>query len=138
MVFKDETLYSFQEYSLFLLRLVIVAIFLYHGYPKATQWSMAIEKFEAMGFPGILGPVVGIAEVVAGGLLLIGLFSRWSSIVLIAIIAVATVGVQIPGAIEGGKLLTAGLERDLLIFVGLAVLISFGSGALTLEGSQSA
>lgn len=43
---------SLQEFSLLLLRLVIVAIFLYHGFPKAVNWGMASEKFVGFGLPG--------------------------------------------------------------------------------------
>ncbi len=120
-------------YSLLVLRLIIVASFLYHGLPKAINWSLAAEKFENMGFYGALGPVVGIAEVLAGLLLLIGLWSRRSAAVLAIVILVAILGVQIPGAVEAGKLFTSGLERDLLLFGGLLVLMGSGAGSLAVS-----
>jgi len=119
--------------SLLLLRLIIAAVFLYHGWPKATQWSMAMDKFVGMGFPGFLGPIVGIAEVVGAVLILLGIWHAWANYAMALIIVVAIAGVQIPGAIEAGKLLTAGLERDLLILAGTLVLALHGPGICALH-----
>lgn len=44
---------------LLLRRLPLAFIFLYHGWPKAMQPEMAMSKFEKIGFPGFLGPIVG-------------------------------------------------------------------------------
>ena len=52
---------------------------------------------------------------------------------LFIIIFVAIVGVQLPGAQKAGKLLTSGLERDLLMLVGHMVLMSIGPGAISLQ-----
>lgn len=122
---KDKEL---KQWSLLGLRLVIVAIFLYHGLPKATQWGMAMEKFAGMGFPGFLGPIIGILEVIAALLVLIGIWNAYANYLLAAIIVVAIVGVQIPGAVEAGVLLPAGLERDLMILAGNFVLAFHGPG----------
>lgn len=119
---------EWKSWSLLGLRLVIVAIFLYHGWPKATQWSMAFDKFVGMGFPGFLGPIIGILEVVGAILIIIGIWHAWANYMLAAIIVVAIVGVQIPGAVKAGKLLTAGLERDLLILAGNFILALHGPG----------
>jgi putative oxidoreductase len=99
------------------LRLAIASIYLYHGLPKALDWAMAADKFAAMGFPGFLGPIVGITEVVAALMLMSGLAYRWANAALGGIIAVAIVGVQLPASIEAGKLI-AGLERDALMLMG--------------------
>lgn len=129
-VFENGTI---KGVSLLLTRLLIAAIFLYHGYPKATDWSLATDKFVSMGFPGFLGPVVGIAEIVTGIMLILGSYSRWASLSLVVIIIGAIAGVQIPGAVKEGTLLTAGLERDLLILVSLSVLLGYGPGSLSLN-----
>ena len=119
---------EYKSWSLLGLRMVIAVIFLYHGWPKATQWGMAMEKFVGMGFPGFLGPIVGIAEVIGAVLIIVGIWHAWANYALAGIIIVAIVGVQIPGAIKAGKLLTAGLERDLLILAGNFVLALHGPG----------
>ncbi len=124
---------SCADWGPLVMRIVIAAIFLYHGIPKAFQWGMAFDKFVSMGFPGFLGPIVGIAEVVGAVLILIGFWHKWANYGLALIIVVAILGVQIPGAVKAGKLLPAGLERDLLIVAGNLWLAWTGPGKCALE-----
>ena len=63
---------KFSTYALLAMRILLVLIFLYHGVPKAIFWSAATEKFIGFGLPGFLGPITGIAEVIASVLLLFG------------------------------------------------------------------
>jgi|GEM_PF-1514219 len=119
---KSQT--NFQNYALWILRLSLVAIFLYHGLPKAIFWDMATAKFVGFGLPGFLGPITGITEVIASVALLFGRFWKASNWVLLFIIAGAIVTVQLPGFIENAKKV-AGLERDILILVGHLTLLAF-------------
>ena len=128
--------HQFLNVSLLLLRLVMVFIFLYHGFPKAIDWPMATAKFIGFGLPGFLGPITGIVEVVASVFILLGLYHRWSNLVLLFIIAGAIATVQIPGSLSAATV-SAGLERDLLILVGTLVLAAAGPGALSLKQSKS-
>ncbi|MFQ5621472.1 MAG: hypothetical protein ACE5FT_06535 [Candidatus Nanoarchaeia archaeon] len=75
-----------------------------------------------MGFPGFLGPVISVLELVAALLVLVGSWFTYANYMLAAIIAVAIIGVQIP------KGVTAGLERDLLLVASNLALAAFGSG----------
>lgn len=124
---------ALRDPGLLSLRLGLAVIFLYHGIPKATQWSMAMDKFASMGFPGFLGPIVGIAEVIGGILLIIGLFNFLANGMLAVIITVAIIGVQIPAAASAGVLLPAGLERDLMILVGHLTLMGVGPGKWAIQ-----
>lgn len=123
---------SMQQFSLLLLRLVVVSIFLYHGFPKAVNWAMASEKFIGFGLPGFLGPITGIVEVIASILILIGIQNFWANWVLVAIMAGAIATVQFPKALSEGAYIT-GLERDLMILVACAVSTAFGPGAFALK-----
>ena len=87
---------KFQAYALLILRILLVAIFLYHGLPKAIFWSMATSKFVGFGLPGFLGPITGIVEVIASILLLFGRYWRITNLVLLFIIAGAIATVQLP------------------------------------------
>lgn len=116
---------KFQFYALWILRVTLVLIFLYHGAPKAIFWDAAMEKFVGFGLPGFLGPITGIAEVIAGVLLLTGRFWAAANLVLLFIIAGAIATVQLPAFLGDAKKV-AGLERDLLILVGHLVLLAFG------------
>ena len=112
------------NYALLALRFLLVLIFLYHGVPKAIFWSAAMEKFVGFGLPGFLGPITGIAEVIASILLLFGKFWKITNLVLLFIISGALVTVQIPSFIADASKV-AGLERDLLILVGHLTLLAF-------------
>ena len=106
-----------RDISLLALRLVIAAVFLWHGLPKAIDFGAAMDKFIGWDLPGWLGPVTGWAEVVAGGMLVLGLKHRWAVLALTVIIVGAIVTVQLPRGISSG------LERDVLILAGLFVLL---------------
>ncbi len=121
---KTKSQTNFQTSALLILRLTLVAIFLYHGLPKAIFWSMATEKFVGFGLPGFLGPITGIAEVIASIALLFGRFWKTSNLVLLFIIAGAIVTVQLPNFLADMSKV-AGLERDLLILVGHLTLLAF-------------
>jgi len=110
--------------------LLIVAIFLWHGVPKAFDPASAVAKFEGWGLPGLLGPLTGWVEVVAVGLLFYGPTFRAATSVLAVIIVGALVTVQIPGGVS------AGLERDLLILTSLTLLYVRGPGALAFGGHE--
>ncbi len=103
---------------------------------------MASEKFVNMGFAAFWGPTVGILEVIASILIFIGLWTTFASLILGVIITVAILGVQIPGAMkvaeQAGQFftLTASLERDLLILMGILILIAFGAGILSISGNS--
>ncbi|MGB3692798.1 MAG: DoxX family protein [Spirulinaceae cyanobacterium] len=116
---------KFQFYALWIVRITLVLIFLYHGLPKAIFWDVAMEKFVGFGLPGFLGPITGIVEVIASVLLLFGRFWAIANLVLLFIIAGAIATVQLP-AFLGDVKKVAGLERDLLILVGHLVLLAFG------------
>lgn len=102
------------------LRYSIAAVFLWHGVPKAIDPAAAVDKFVGFGLPGVLGPVIGVTEVVASILLVIGFQVRWAALLLAAIILGAIVTVQVPSGV------TSGLERDLLILAGLGVVFALG------------
>lgn len=120
------------DLALLVLRIIIISIFLYHGFPKAVNWAMAMEKFTGFGLPGFLGPITGIAEVIASGFLIVGFQNRWTNYVLMFIIAGAIATVQLPEALKAGEY-TAGLERDLLILGACWISALFGAGAFSLD-----
>lgn len=129
-ILQKNFLFPYRDIILLLIRLLIAAIFLYHGWPKVTDWQMASSKFEGMGFPGFLGPTVGIIEVVSSLLLILGWFNSLGSILLIGVIVVALVAVQVP---QGW---VASLERDLQVLLLLLVLLAFGPGSYS-AGSRT-
>jgi putative oxidoreductase len=112
----QTTTHRARHWSLIALRTLIVAVFFWHGMPKAFNWPGAVDKFIGFGLPGFLGPLTGIAEVIAGSLLLLGVVQRPALAILGVTILGALATVQIPRGI------TAGFERDLLILLSILVL----------------
>ena len=106
-----------RSYALLALRLVVAAIFLWHGYPKISSPDGAIAFFSGLGIPGWLGPTVGWVEVLAGATLASGFMHRWAVAPLLVIILGALILVQIPNGIQSG------LERDVLITASLVLLM---------------
>ena len=126
----------FEDYALVSLRYMIVLIFLYHGIPKAFFWTAAMDKFVEMGFPGFLGPITGFVEIITSILIVLGFYSKISNLILAFIMAGALVGVHIPASIQQGTV-TAGLERDLMLIVGVLYLAAVEPGVLTLTSRAS-
>lgn len=92
---------------------------------------MASSKFGGMGFPGFLGPTVGIIEVLSSLLLILGWFSSLANILLTGVIVMAIAVVQI------SKGWVPSLERDLLVLLLYLVLLTFGPGRCSADGRSS-
>ncbi|MEG9328527.1 Uncharacterized membrane protein YphA, DoxX/SURF4 family [Salinimicrobium catena] len=82
-----------------LIRLMVGAVFLVEGIQKFLYPSMrGVGRFEKMGFPeaDFFGNFVGFFEVLAGILLLLGLYTRGAAVVTLIIMSVAIVVTKIP------------------------------------------
>jgi putative oxidoreductase len=99
----QTTTHRARHWSLIALRTLIVAVFFWHGMPKAFNWPGAVDKFIGFGLPGFLGPLTGIAEVIAGSLLLLGVVQRPALAILGVTILGALATVQIPRGITAGR-----------------------------------
>lgn len=119
-------------YALMLMRLVIGVIFIYHGYPKVMDPEPVKEMFISLQLPVEAAWALGYVEVVAGALMLLGLFTSLAGLLLAAVMVGAIVLVQAPAAIEAWQL-TAGLERDAMLLVGNLVLMMLGPGVWSLR-----
>ena len=119
---------NFKSVSLLLLRLSIAAIFLYAGLFKFQGFpSGVMSMFQSMGFPGFLGPIVAVVEVVSAVLLIIGLWTRWPSYALAVIMLVAIFGVHIKAGFDPN------VQRNMVVFFGLLVIAAFGPGAISVS-----
>lgn len=115
----------YKEGSLLALRLVLAAIFIYHGLPKLMNPSGMTSFFSSLGLPGFSIPIIGLLEVGAGILVIIGLWHTWATHILAVIIAGAVILVHIPNLGNG---ISTGFERDVLILISLLVLAASGPG----------
>jgi len=113
-----------------LLRCGLGIIFMYHGYPKLfTERAQFIRFFEHLGFPYYLLYFVGALELIGGGMLVVGLFTRIVALLFSVEMAVAIYKVHL---VKG---LLAVDVYQLPLIVGLAafILMTVGAGAISLD-----
>jgi putative oxidoreductase len=132
-------------------RLAIGGGFIFHGLPKimsATGHQQFAAGLASMGVPAAdaLAWVVGVSEVLGGLLLILGLFTRWATIPLIATMLVAIVLVALPNGFSAGNITGTGpngptfgppgYEVNVLYLAGLLALLIGGPGALSLDQAR--
>jgi putative oxidoreductase len=123
--------------SIILIRIMVGSVFLSEGIQKFVfSDSLGIGRFLKIGipFPGIMAPFVGAVEIVCGGLLLLGLFTRIGSIPLIIDILVAILTTKIPIILDKGFWAMVHEGRtDWSMLLGLIFLLIIGPGRWSLD-----
>src|SRR6185369_5483728 len=85
--------------SVILIRLAVGCVFLSEGIQKFLfPNDLAAGRFLKIGIPApeIMGPFVGVVEVVCGSLIILGLLTRLAAILLIIDMCVALVSTKLP------------------------------------------
>lgn len=126
-------------FGLTVLRAVLGIIFMAHGWDKLfglDGMPGLAGMLGAMGFPapGALAWAVVLVEFLGGLLLLVGWLTRWTAVVLLLEMLIATFAFHVDNGFfvfrpEGEW----GYEYNLLILAGLGCLILSGSGKLALD-----
>ena len=120
-----------------LVRILVGAVFLSEGVQKFLfPAALGVGRFAKIGipFPSFSAPFVGTVEIVAGALLLVGLFTRVAASALLVDIAVAIAATKIPMLVERGFWATMHEARtDWSMVVGLVFLLCAGSGPRSLD-----
>lgn len=114
-----------KDYSLLLLRLVVAAIFLIHGYAK---WSNFDGTLTVMNILAIVEPLVGVA-------MLVGLLTRWASLGL-AIIMLGAMQMKIGNVGIAGFAGKGGWEFDAIIFATCVMIMTIGAGQYSLDAKM--
>ena len=86
-------------WSILVRLLVGLVVFLPEGIQKlAFPDILGAGRFAHIGipYPGLMGPLVGVVEIVCGALIIVGLFTRLAAIPLIVIMVVAIVSTKVP------------------------------------------
>jgi len=122
-----DSLYS--DLALFLVRIVLGLIFMFHGAPKVKDLKVAAENFNAMGFrPGkFWGTLVGFVESIGGFLLIAGVLTQF----LAAVFVIEFLVINIWKVRKNMHFDQA--EFDLLILASLVVLLAFGGGSFSVD-----
>lgn len=134
-----------------LIRLMVGGVFLSEGIQKFLFADDAgAGRFARIGIPSpeVMGPFVGVVEIVCGALILLGFLTRLAAIALLIDILVAIFSTKIPILLGHGfwrfsvsKVAYYGFwgmlheaRTDLSMLLGLLFLFIVGAGAWSLDG----
>jgi uncharacterized membrane protein YphA (DoxX/SURF4 family) len=127
--------------SIILIRIMLSCVFISEGIQKFLfSESLGVGRFVKIGIPlpGIMAPFVGIVEIVGGGLILLGLFTRIAAIPLTISMLVAIFTTKIPILVEKGFWAMAHETRaDWSMILGLIFLLVVGSGHWSVDEMRS-
>jgi putative oxidoreductase len=127
-----KKLYSYSDFGLLLLRVVVGVIFIVHGMAKWSMWGMTPSE-QMPGGMLVLMKILSIIEPLAGIALILGLFTQISALVL-AVIMIGAIAVKIFVMKVGfTELQTTGWEFDLILLAANINLILFGGGKYALK-----
>lgn len=83
-----------------LIRLLVgLVVFLPEGIQKLVfPELLGAGRFASIGipFPDLMGPIVGIVEIISGGLIILGLLTRLAAVPLLIIMLVAIISTKVP------------------------------------------
>lgn len=117
-----------QPLALLVLRLVLGAIFIAHGYAKLFGgMSHFVQTAHGLGLPGWLGYLSGCAEFFGGLMVLLGLATRVGALFIFGNLVVAIWKVHLHQPLKGG------LEFPLSVAAIAFALIFLGGGPISLE-----
>ena len=125
-----------------IIRLMVGGVFFLEGIKKflfVEQWGAG--RFARIGIPapGVMGPLVGVVEIVCGFMLLVGLFTRLASIPLLIDICVAIAATKIPILLKSGFWpMEAEARTDYSMLLGLIFLLAAGAGAWSADARLEA
>jgi putative oxidoreductase len=116
--------------ALLVMRLVLGAIMVAHGYHKVFGGLHAHAHLVAgLGLPGWMGYLSAFTEFVGGLLVLLGLLTRFAAFAIAINMAVAVLKVHLHHGLTG----QGGFEFPLAIFALAFALIFFGAGSIAAD-----
>lgn len=111
-------------------RALISAIFILSGFEKVTGYEGTVSYMQMFGVPGIVLPLVILAELGGGLAILFGVLSRWAALALALFCLASAV---IFHANFEDQMQTILFMKNLAMAGGLLLLYANGPGALTLR-----
>jgi putative oxidoreductase len=126
-----------RHWGITILRVMVGIVFVAHGGQKVFVYGFSGVQgaFGQMGIPmpTVMGPFVALLELVGGLLLVVGVGTRWVSILLAIEMAVAVLKVHLPN----GFFLPGGFEYALMMFAASCAVALEGPGAAALGRTLS-
>jgi len=98
-----------EKWGLFVLRLAVGVIFLYHGWGKLTNMDATIGFFSSMSFPAAAfwAYLVALSEFLGGLAVILGIWVRFAAKVLFIIMVIAVLTVHLKGGFAQAELVIA-------------------------------
>lgn len=124
-------------YGALVLRLTLGVMFIAHALLKVIVFTVpgTVQFFQSVGLPGGLAYVTIIAELGAGALLLLGLYTRWVALATVPLLLGAA-WVHVPNgwvfSAQGG-----GWEYPVFLAVAAVVQFLLGDGAYALSARRA-
>lgn len=126
-----------QNVLILLSRICISFLYLWAGSAKITDWKGTIAYMQSRNFPLIplMLPGAVIAQIAGGLSLLLGLYCRWGTLILIFFTIPAMIKMHAFWKESGNLRLTEKIMfmKDLAILGGLLLLWILGAGAFSLD-----
>jgi putative oxidoreductase len=121
---------SLQPLGLFVLRLALALIFIYHGFPKLAHPDPGMRDFFVQhGLPAYFVSVSGILECFGALLLFLGLFTRPMALLLAGEMEVAIWKMHS----SSGALVVKEYEFPLIVAAACFALVTTGAGAASID-----
>jgi putative oxidoreductase len=134
---RNRIIYTDNSKTTIIIRLIVGAVFLSEGIQKFIFPAIrGTGRFEKIGLPSpeLLGGFVGSFEILCGGLILLGLFTRLASVPLITIMLVAFATTKYEVYLEKGFWeLMHGSRTDWSMLLGCVFLLIKGGGFWSLD-----
>ncbi|MFK7809047.1 MAG: DoxX family protein [Saprospiraceae bacterium] len=119
-----------------ILRISIGGLMIFHGIDKLGGIGFIIGKFTELGFPGFLGYLVYLGELIAPLLLLIGFRSKIAGLLVSATMVVAVLLVHAGDIFALGSHGESAIEVQLLYFLGGLAIYFLGGGRLAVSSNN--
>jgi putative oxidoreductase len=126
----DAPIAALSRVGIFIVRIVTGLLFAVHGWQKFAGGIGGVTAFFAkigIPMPGVMAPFVAGLELIGGVLLILGLATRWISLLLACEMLVTTLYVQLPA--KGWN----GADLDRMVLAATLLLVLAGSGAAAID-----
>jgi putative oxidoreductase len=137
-----------------LVRLAVAIVFVSEGVQKfLSPAALGAGRFAKIGIPApqVMGPFIGVLEIVCGALILVGLLARPAALLLVADMTVAILSTKIPllvgrgfwgfaapAAKTGLAVMLHEARTDLAMWLACTFLFLVGAGAGSLDARLAA
>jgi len=118
-----------KDLGILLIRIAIGAVFVHAGWLKIQMMDAVVNGFTSSGIPAALAYFVTYVELIGGAALILGVFVRYTGVLLAIIMLVAIGKVHIS---NGFGLQNGGYEYVFVLLLSSLALVTLGAGAYSL------